>query len=137
MELAKELDIPVIIHDRDAHGDTLEILKKYKPKGVVHCFSGSVEMAKEIVKLGMYIGMGGVVTFKNARHSLEVMKEIPLQKLLLETDAPYLSPVPMRGKRNDSSLIPYAAAKIGELKELSTTEILEISRNNVKELFGV
>ena len=137
MELAKELDIPVIIHDRDAHGDTLEILKKYKPKGVVHCFSGSVEMAKEIVKLGMYIGMGGVVTFKNARHSVEVMKEIPLDKLLLETDAPYLSPVPMRGKRNDSSLIPYAAAKIGELRNLSATEILEISRNNVKSLFGI
>lgn len=137
LELAKKYDIPVIIHDRDAHGDTLEILKEFKPKGVVHCFSGSVEMAREVIKLGMYIGMGGVVTFKNARHSVEVMSDIPLDKLLLETDAPYLSPVPMRGKRNDSSYIPYAAAKIGQLRNLSATEILEISRNNIKTLFGV
>ena len=137
LELAKKLDMPVIIHDRDAHGDTMDILKEYKPRGVVHCFSGSLEMAREVIKLGMYIGMGGVVTFKNARHSVEVMSEIPLERLLLETDAPYLSPVPMRGKRNDSSLIPYAAAKIGQLREKSATEILEISRANVKTLFGV
>ena len=137
LELAKKYDIPVIIHDRDAHGDTLEMLKKYKPKGVVHCFSGSVEMAREVIKLGMYIGMGGVVTFKNARHSVEVIADIPLEKLMLETDAPYLSPVPMRGKRNDSSLIPYAAAKIGDIKGISATEVLKISRNNIKNLFGV
>ena len=89
------------------------------------------------MKLGMYIGMGGVVTFKNARHSVEVMKEVPLDRFMLETDCPYLAPVPMRGKRNDSSLIPYAAAKIAELRGITATEVLEISRNNIKNLFGI
>lgn len=137
LELAKKLDLPVVIHDRDAHGDTLDILKSFKPRGVVHCFSGSVEMARDIVKLGMYIGMGGVITFKNARHSVEVIADIPLDRLLLETDCPYLAPVPMRGKRNDSSLIPYAAAKIAQIREMSADEILEISRNNIHRLFGI
>lgn len=137
LEIAKELDVPVIIHDREAHGDTMDILREFKPKGVLHCFSGSVEMCREVMKLGMYIGMGGVVTFKNARHSVEVMKEVPLDRFILETDCPYLAPVPMRGKRNDSSYIPYVAAKIGELRGLTATEVLEISRNNIKTLFGV
>lgn len=137
LEIAKKLDLPVIIHDRDAHGDTLEILKKYKPKGVLHCFSGSVEMAKEVVKLGMYLGIGGVVTFKNAKHCPDVVKEIPLDKLLLETDCPYLAPVPFRGKRNDSSLISYTAEKIAEIKNISAEEVVFTTRNNVKDLFGV
>lgn len=109
IELAKQLDMPVIVHDRDAHGDTLDILKKTKPKGVLHCFSGSAEMAKEVVSLGMYIGLNGVVTFRNARKSLEVVKRIPLDKLVLETDCPYLAPEPHRGRRNDSAYIPFIA----------------------------
>lgn len=137
INLAKELDLPVIVHDREAHGDTLDILKVTKPKGVVHCFSGSKEMAREIIKLGMYIGLNGVVTFKNARKSLEVVKDIPLDRLVLETDCPYLAPVPMRGKRNDSSLIPYVAEKIGETLGMNTQEILDITMNNAKKLYGI
>ena len=137
MELAKELDLPVIVHDREAHGDSMELLRKYQPKGVMHCFSGSSEMAKEIVKLGMYIGLNGVVTFKNARKSLEVVKEIPLERLVLETDCPYLAPEPNRGKRNDSSLIPYIAERIGEVLGMSAQEILSITNQNAGRLFGL
>ena len=135
IKLAQELNLPVIVHDREAHGDTLEILKAYKPKGVLHCFSGSTEMAKEIIKLGMYIGIGGVVTFKNAKNLPEVVETLPLDRLLLETDAPYLAPVPFRSKRNDSSLIPYIAEKIGDIKGISKEEILKITRENAYNLF--
>lgn len=137
LELALKKHMPVVVHDRDAHGDTLDFLKKYKPKGLVHCFSGSVEMCREIVKLGMSISLGGVVTFKNARHSVEVAKEIPLDRLLLETDAPYLSPVPFRGKRCDSSMIIYVAEKIAELKGISTEEILSITYENACRLYKI
>ncbi len=133
--LANELDMPVIVHDREAHGDTLEILKETKPKGVLHCFSGSKEMAKEIIKLGMYIGLNGVATFKNARKSLEVVKEIPLERLVLETDCPYLCPEPYRGRRNDSSYIPYIAERIGEVLGISAQEILDITAENAKRLY--
>lgn len=135
IELAKELDMPVIVHDREAHGDTLDILKATKPKGVLHCFSGSKEMAKEIIKLGMYIGLNGVVTFSNARKSLEVVKEIPIERLVLETDCPYLAPVPCRGKRNDSSLIPFIAEKIGEVLSMDAQEILDITSRNAEKLY--
>lgn len=135
LELSKELKLPVIVHDREAHGDTLEILKKHKPKGVLHCFSGSAEMAKEIIKIGMYIGVGGVVTFKNAKALPQVIEETPIEKLLLETDAPYLAPVPFRGKRNDSSFIPYIAEKIGDIKGISKEEVLKICRKNAYNLF--
>lgn len=137
IELADELDLPVIVHDREAHGDTLDILKSTKPKGVLHCFSGSREMAKEIIKLGMYIGLNGVVTFKNARKSLEVVREIPLDRLVLETDCPYLAPTPMRGKRNDSSLIPYIAEKISEVLDIDAQEILDITSQNAKQLYSI
>lgn len=137
IKLANKLNLPISVHDRDAHGDTFDILREYKPKGVVHCFSGSVEMSREIVKLGMYIGVGGVVTFKNARHSVEVVKDIPLDRLLLETDCPYLSPVPNRGKRNDSTNIAYTAAKVAQIREISIDEVLTASRNNIKSLFGI
>lgn len=137
LELANELKMPVIVHDREAHGDSLELLKQYKPKGVMHCFSGSVEMAREITGLGMYIGLNGVVTFKNARKSLEVVKEIPLERLVLETDCPYLAPEPNRGKRNDSSFIPYIAQRIGEVLDMSAQEILTITNNNAKELYSL
>ncbi len=137
IELAADLDLPVIVHDREAHGDTLDILKATKPKGVVHCFSGSKEMAREIIKLGMYIGMNGVVTFNNARKSLEVVKEIPLDRLVLETDCPYLAPVPHRGKRNDSSLIPFIAEKIATLLEMDVQELLNITNENAKKLYNL
>ena len=124
-------------HDREAHGDMMDILRKYKPKGVVHCFSGSAELAQETVKLGMYIGLGGVVTFKNARHSVEVAKAIPLDRLLTETDAPYMAPVPFRGKRCDSSMIPYDAAKIAEVRGITAQEVLETACENACRLFGI
>ncbi len=135
--LANELNLPVIIHSRDAHNDTLEILKKYKPKGVLHCFSGSVEVMKEVLKLGMYIGLGGAVTFKNARVPLEVAKELPLERLLLETDCPYMSPVPMRGKRNQSTYISFVAEKIAEVKNLTKEEVLATANNNAFKLFNI
>ena len=137
LELAAELDLPVNIHDREAHGDTLEMLKKYKPKGIWHCFSGSVEMAKEILKLGMYIGIGGVVTFKNARKTVEVIEAIPLERLVLETDCPYLSPVPFRGKRNDSSMIKYTAQRIAEIRNTTAEEILTITRRNAADVYKI
>lgn len=137
IELAAALDLPVIVHDREAHGDTLDILKTIKPKGVVHCFSGSKEMAREIIKLGMYIGLNGVVTFNNARRSLEVVRDIPLDRLVLETDCPYLAPVPHRGKRNDSSLIPFIAEKIATLLDMDAQELLNITNENAKKLYNL
>ncbi len=135
--LANELSMPVIIHDRDAHRLTLELIKKHKSKGVLHCFSGSTEMADEIIKLGMYIGIGGVVTFKNARKICEVVKEIPIERILLETDAPYMSPEPFRGKINNSAYITHVAEKISEIKGIPYNKILEITTNNAKTLFGI
>ncbi len=137
IELAQKLNLPVIVHDREAHGDTLEILKQTKPAGVVHCFSGSAEMANEIIRLGMYIGLNGVVTFKNARKSLEVVKTIPLERLVLETDCPYLAPEPHRGKRNDSSYIPFIAEKIGKLLDMDAQKILNITSENAKRLYNL
>ena len=135
--LAKELDLPVIIHDRESHEDILNILKKHKPRGVVHCFSGSVEMMREVVKLGMYIGLGGAVTFKNAKKPVVVAGEVPADRLLIETDAPYMTPVPFRGKRNTSLLIPFTAEKIAEVRNTTAQEILDLTSRNAKELFGI
>lgn len=135
--LAKELDLPVIVHDREAHEDTLNLIKKYKPKGVMHCFSGSAEMAKEVLKTGMYIGIGGALTFKNAKKILRVADEVPIEKILLETDCPYMAPVPFRGKRNDSSLIKYVAKKLGEIKGLSEKEVIDICNKNGRKLFEI
>jgi TatD DNase family protein len=119
MSLARELNLPVIIHDREAHNDTLEIMKEFhEVKGVVHCFSGSVEFAKECIKLGYYIGFTGVVTFKNAKKIVEVAKEIPIEKILVETDCPYMAPEPNRGKRNKSDYIEYIINKIAEIKDI-------------------
>ena len=119
MELAKELNLPVVIHDRDAHKDTLDIMKEYPDvKGIVHCFSGSVEFAKECIKLGYYIGITGVVTFKNAKKIVEVVDEIPLDRLLVETDCPYMAPTPNRGKRNKSDYIEYIIEQIAEIKKI-------------------
>lgn len=137
LNLAKDMNLPVVIHDRDAHGDTMDILRKYKPQGLLHCFSGSVEMCKEIVKLGMSISLGGVVTFKNARQSVEVAEYIPLDRLLLETDAPYLTPVPFRGKRCDSSMIKFTAMRIAEIKGISMEELINITTENACRLYNI
>ena len=133
--LAQKHNLPIIVHDRDAHGDTIELLRKHKPSGVVHCFSGSVEMAKEVIRLGMYIGLGGAVTFKNARVPVEVASCIPLERMLMETDCPYMTPTPFRGKRNDSTLIAYTAAKIAEIRGTTIQNILEATRHNAETLF--
>ncbi len=137
MRIAKDCKLPVIVHDRDAHEDTLKLLKAERPSGVLHAFSGSVEMAKEILDLGMYIGIGGVVTFGNARKTVEVAQMIPLERLLLETDAPYLTPVPFRGRRNDSTLISFVAARIAEIRGCTADEILNATEQNAKQLFGI
>ena len=137
LELAQELDMPVIVHSRDAWEDTMEILKKYRPRGVVHCFSGSAEIASEILKLGMYIGFTGVLTFKNAKKAIRALEVIPADKLLLETDCPYMAPVPFRGKRCDSSMIPFTAEKMAEIKGVSTQEMIDIACANGKKLFDI
>lgn len=137
IQIALEYDLPIIVHDREAHGDTMKLLRKYKPKGVLHCFTGSVETAKEVVSLGMYIGIGGAVTFKNARVPVEVAEYLPTDRLLLETDCPYMSPVPMRGKRNNSSYIQYTAEKIAEIKGLDAQYIVDISNENARRLFNI
>lgn len=124
MNLAKELKMPVVIHDRDAHKDTLDILKEFpEVNGVVHCFSGSVEFAKECIKLGYYIGFTGVVTFKNSRKIVEVAKEIPVDRMLVETDAPFMAPVPNRGKRNRSDYIKEIIEKIAEIRSINPDEL--------------
>ena len=135
--LAKELNLPIIVHAREAHNDTLEILKKHKPEGVLHCFSGSVETAKEVLKLGMYIGLGGAVTFRNARKAVEVAEMLPLDRLLLETDCPYMAPVPMRGKRNNSTYISYIAEKVAEIKGVDPQTVLDVTTENTKKLFNI
>ena len=137
LEMANELSLPVVIHDREAHGDVLDFVKKYRPKGIIHCFSGSREMAREAVKLGMYIGMGGVVTFKNARKAVEVVEEIPLTSLVLETDCPYLAPVPFRGKRCDSGMILFAAKKIAEIKNVTIDEVLSVTCENARRVYQI
>lgn len=135
LELARELNLPVIIHSRDACADTMEILREYKPRGVMHCFSYSAETAREVVDLGMYIGFTGVLTFKNAKKAVAACEVIPTERLLLETDCPYMAPEPFRGQRSDSSMIAYTAAKMAEIKGISTEEILAITNKNGKRLF--
>ena len=137
LEFAVKYDMPVIVHDREAHADTMELLKKYRPKGVLHCYSGSAEMAKEVLNLGMYIGLGGAVTFKNAVKPVEVAQMIPADRLLLETDCPYMAPVPMRGKRNNSAYIEYVAEKIADVRNVSAQEILDITAENTRKLFNI
>ena len=137
LELSNNLKLPVIVHDREAHADTLAFLKKYKPTGVVHSFSGSPEMAKELLNLGLYIGIGGVITFKNARRLPEVVKMLPDDRILLETDAPYLAPVPYRSKTNHSAMIYLTAQKIAEIRNTSTEKILSLAYKNAKALFDI
>ncbi|MBR5683006.1 MAG: TatD family hydrolase [Ruminococcus sp.] len=137
LELAKELDMPVIVHSRNAAEDTVEILKEYCPKGVVHCFSGSAETAREIVKTGMYIGFTGVLTFKNAKKALKALEAVPMDRLLMETDCPYMAPEPFRGSRCDSSMIAYTAAKAAEIKGIPVEELLEITCRNGMKMYDI
>lgn len=137
LDLANRLGLPVVIHDREAHGDTLDFLRRYRPQGVVHCFSGSAETARETVALGLYIGLGGVVTFKNARHAVDVARAVPLERLLLETDAPYMAPVPCRGRRNDSSLIRHVIQRIAEIRETEPQVVANAAIENTKKLFSL
>ena len=140
IDLAKQLHKPLVIHDREAHGDTLEILKRTNAKeagGILHAFSGSVEMALEVIKMGFYIGLGGPVTFKNARKAVEVAQAIPLDYLVIETDCPYMAPVPFRGKRNEPMLVQHTAAKIAELRGISVEELIEATYQNGKRVYGI
>ena len=138
MELAAETGLPVVIHDRDAHGDTLDIVRRVPTvKGVFHCYSGSAEMAKEVVKLGYYVGFTGVITFKNARKAVEALQSVPLDRILMETDCPYMAPEPHRGKRCDSRLLPCTVQRAAELCGISAEEMAEITEQNAKRLFGI
>lgn len=135
--LANELEKPVIVHCRDASEDTLNILKKHKPSGVMHCFNGSAEMAKEIIKLGMYVGFTGVITFRNAKKAIKALEVVPLERLVMETDCPYMSPEPFRGRRSESPMIEYTAAKAAEIKGIPVQELLDITCRNGMELYGI
>ena len=138
LQMALELDLPVIVHDREAHGDCLEIVKEFPGvRGVFHCFSGSPEMAEELLKRGWYLGFDGPVTYKNARRAPEVVAVTPLDRIVVETDAPYMSPVPNRGKRNDSRNLPYIVEKLAEWKGVMPEEMAEITWANGLRLFGL
>ena len=136
LALAAELDLPVIVHDREAHGDSLAIIQEFPTvTGVFHCFSGSPEMAAELLKRGWYLGFDGPITYKNARRAPEVAAITPLDRMVVETDAPYMAPVPMRGKRNDSRYLPYVIEKLAEWKGVSPEEITRITWENGRRLF--
>ena len=138
MALARELQLPVIIHDRDAHADTLAIVKEFpEVTGVFHCYSGSAEDARTLVKMGWMLSFNGAATFKNARKAPEVIAEVPLERLMIETDAPYLAPVPHRGKRNDSSLVHLVAEKIAQIKDLTAEEVEKATWDNGKRFFRI
>lgn len=137
LKLAQELDFPVVIHSRDATKDTLDILAEYRPRGVVHCFSGSAETAREILRLGLMISFTGVLTFKNAKKSVEACEVIPLDRIMLETDCPYMSPVPYRGERCDSSMVRFTAEKLAQIKGISTDEAILACNRNAIEFFGL
>lgn len=137
LAVAKELDMPVIVHDREAHGDTMALLRQYRPKGIVHCYSGSAEMAKELVGMGMYIGFTGVVTFKNARKVLEAAAAVPLNRLLVETDCPYMAPEPFRGKRCDSSMIACIAEALADVKGIGAQLLLDATCENACRVYDI
>lgn len=138
LTLAKEKNLPVIIHDREAHGDTLEKVKRHSGlKGVFHCYSGSAEMAKELIDLGFLLSFTGVVTFKNARKSLETIKAVPLSRIMIETDAPYLAPEPYRGKLNHSGYVYRVAEVIAEIKGITLQEVAETTMENGRRLFNI
>ncbi len=137
LALAERLNLPVVIHSRDAVQDTIDILKNANNRGVLHCYSGSAETAQTYLELGYYIGFTGVVTFPNAKKAVETAKVIPLDRILLETDCPYMAPVPHRGKRCTSDLIAHTASKLAEIKGISTQTMIDIARENTCRLFGI
>ena len=138
IELARETNLPIIVHSRDAAADTMQVLKEHHGEeipGVIHCYSYSKEMALEFIKMGYYIGVGGVVTFKNAKKLIETVEGIPLERILLETDCPYMAPEPYRGKRNDSTLLTYVRDKIAEIKGVTPEEVERVTEANARALF--
>ena len=140
LQLAREADLPVVIHSREAAADTMRIMKENRAEetgGVVHCYSYSAELAREFVKMGFYIGIGGVVTFKNAKKMVKVAEEIPLESLLLETDCPYLAPMPYRGKRNSSLYLPYVVTKIAQIKGIPEEEVVRVTELNAEKMYGL
>ena len=139
LDVARQMHMPIVIHDRDAHGDTMAILKREGKGliGVVHCFAGSLEMANELIKMGWYIGCDGPVTFKNAAKLPEIMTKIPLERLLIETDSPYLTPVPLRGKRNEPAYVRFVAEHIAALRGISGEELAKVTTKNVCDLFHI
>lgn len=140
IELARDLDLPFLIHDREAHGDTLSILKKHKNsrmRGIMHCFSGSVETAEELMKLGFYISFAGPLVFPNSRRLKEAAREIPLDRLLIETDSPYLTPPPHRGERNEPANVIYVAEEIARLKGIPVETVVEETRKNGLSIYGI
>ena len=137
LKLAERLKMPVIIHNRDSHEDMMSLLKQTTARGILHCYSGSAEMAKEILKMGFYISFAGPVTYPNARNAVETAKIVPLDRILIETDCPYLAPQSHRGKRNDSSLVGEACTKLAGIKGISPQEMAEITHNNAKAVFRI
>lgn len=136
LQLAREVKLPVVVHEREAHADALEILDEFPDcTGVFHCYSGSAEMAKELVRRGWYVGFTGVVTFKNARRAVESVEVLPLERILIETDCPYMAPEPYRGRRNDPSYVPLVAARIAQIKGLTPEEVGMATRENAARLF--
>ena len=139
IKLANELNLPIVVHDREAHKDSFDLLKEYNnnSKVLFHCFSGSVEFMRECVKQGWYIAIGGVVTFKNAIKMKDVAKTVPLEYLVLETDSPYLTPVPFRGKENSPAYVKYVAEEIANLRDIPVEEIIDITTNNAERFFEI
>jgi len=136
--LAKEVDLPVVVHDREAHRDTLEILQRSGiKKGLMHCYSGSLEMAREFMEMGFYFSFGGAITFKNAKKPKEAASKLPLDRIMLETDCPYMTPEPYRGKRNDPTKVGIIAEALAKLRGVSTEEVEEATASNARELFGI
>lgn len=136
LKLAEELDLPVVIHSRDATQDTIDVLMKYKVRGVIHCFSGSCEVAKRYINMGYKLGIGGIVTFKNS-NLYKVVEEVGLENIVLETDSPYLTPVPYRGKKNSSKYIPLIAKRVAEILNCKEEEVAEVTSNNAIMLFDL
>ncbi|SFL84406.1 TatD family hydrolase [Pelosinus propionicus] len=139
LDIARQTKLPFIIHDRDAHGDVLEILKKEAKglKGVLHCFSGSLEMANEVIKMGLYVSIAGPVTFKNAAKLPEIVTKVPLEYLLVETDSPYLTPQPFRGKRNEPAYVKLVAEQVANLRGIEIEILAKATSENAKKLFGI
>lgn len=136
LKLAAELDMPIIVHSREASQESFDIIKRSSVrKGVIHCYSGSAPMANDYIDMGFYIGVGGSLTFKNNKKTVEVVEQIPIERILIETDAPYLAPVPFRGERNDSRLLKYVVEKISLIKNIPVEDICNITKNNAEKLF--